>query len=71
MVMFHSYVTNYQRVYGLITIKSPFAYDFPMVFLWFTRPGQGTRPMHILSGSQWSILLIASSCELAIFDHRK
>ena len=39
MVMFHSYVTNYQRVYGLITIKSPFAYDFPMVFLWFARPG--------------------------------
>ena len=36
MVIFHSYVTNYQRVNPIHNpIKPPFSYGFPMVSLWF------------------------------------
>ena len=64
MVIFHTYVSHYQRVYSIkshkTTIKPPFNHHFPMVFPWFSYGFGSIQPPE----SPW----IPGSSKVLVYD---
>ena len=58
MVIFNSYVKLPEDNYGLITIKSPFSYGFPMVFQWESPLKRAFRNIFTLSWVNYNDLTV-------------